>query len=515
MLLGACIVFAPILWMVKTDRLTQTVTPRSPKFVEQYFVDLPPALQSSRHSMLLKPLAIFKNTGIGGALAADVELILFVNRAGEFQRLENGRFEPFELPAPFDISGTEAFFKATFAKTTAGVKDLVIKRREDGWEFFVSGLDHIDHNCVSIKIKSVFVSEFELQNTTALSQKKWEELYVSNPCLKIESGLHPIQSGGAIALGRNDTLFLATGNFAIGDTPSDDNLAQRHDSDYGKTIAIHLIDGSNEIISKGHRNPSGLIANDEGEMWTVEHGPRGGDALHLIQSGANYGWPLETYGTAYDGFAWPPDSTSTAPDRLTFNPPMFAWVPSIAPSDIIQIKGEGFTAWKGDLLVSSLKSRSLFRIRIRDGAVKFVEPIYIGKRIRNMVETADGRILLQIDREDAVLSLTSLNSNEAEVARAPKGLGRCSACHKVNPDQIGEFSGPSLVDVFDRKIAVLPGYNYSDALRKIPGRWTDKTLHAFLENPAKFAQGTTMPALDLSFSDRTIIIEALKQIPNP
>jgi len=74
---------------------------------------------------------------------------------------------------------------------------------------------------------------------------------------------------------------------------------------YGKTILIHLDDGTSEIYSLGHRNPQGLYVTPEGAIWSTEHGPQGGDELNLIVRGANYGWPLVTYGTDYGSAAWP------------------------------------------------------------------------------------------------------------------------------------------------------------------------------------------------------------------
>ena len=113
----------------------------------------------------------------------------------------------------------------------------------------------------------------------------------------------------------------------------------------------------------------------------------------------NYGWPFVTYGTAYDRHEWPLSEVSGSHEGFTR--PVFAWVPSIGVSNLIQV-GEIPRAWEGDLLVSSLKAMSLYRIRVREGSVIFAEPIEVGERIRDLEQMRDGTILLWADNARVV-----------------------------------------------------------------------------------------------------------------
>ena len=131
-----------------------------------------------------------------------------------------------------------------------------------------------------------------------------------------------------------------------------------------------------------------------GEIWLTEQGPEGGDELNPISEGENYGWPLQTYGTNYEDFAWPlAADPNGGPDLVSAQ---FAWVPSIGVSNLIFVEGVGFHRWAGDLLVSSLWAESLYRIRSEAGRVIYAEPISVG-RIRDLVELSDGRLVLWID----------------------------------------------------------------------------------------------------------------------
>ena len=102
--------------------------------------------------------------------------------------------------------------------------------------------------------------------------------------------------------------------FSVGDYQHDgwnreQMLPQNDDAEYGKTVLIDLNTGESSIHTKGHRNPQGLYVSPTGTIWSTEHGPRGGDELNMIMQGANYGWPLVTYGTEYGDKIWPLNSS--------------------------------------------------------------------------------------------------------------------------------------------------------------------------------------------------------------
>jgi len=166
---------------------------------------------------------------------------------------------------------------------------------------------------------------------------------------------------------------------------------------------------------------------------------------------------------------------------------VFAWVPSIGVSNLLAVEGELFPEWRGDLLIASLKGQTLFRARFREGHVVYLEPIVIGSRIRDLIEGHDGRIILWTD-DDTLVSLRPNEGTSGEAVFAEK----CGGCHATEPTG-GNSIGPNLRGVVGRRVASLGGYpNYSLALRKLGGAWTEERLDVFLKAPGEACPGTAM-----------------------
>ncbi len=303
-------------------------------------------------------------------------------------------------------------------------------------------------------------------------------------------------------------IFDKQGNliFGIGDQHYDGvrgnaNGPQDEKSSYGKLIKINLATLKTELIAKGVRNPQGLLMDRDGRIWETEHGPEGGDELNLVVDGADYGWPSVTYGSDDNAYEWPLNKKQGRHDD--FQRPVFSWVPSIGTSNLIEVRDVP-PQWDGDLLVASLKAGTLFRMRIHHGSVKFVEPINVGRRIRDLLQLDDGTILLWTDTASLV-ELTAIPSDERgvrslaveltadeEAAGLRQIIASCGVCHGLNPGT-SSANGPSLWGVYQREIAGTNFVGYSTALRTIGGTWTDASLSAFLLDPQRFAPGTSMP----------------------
>lgn len=142
-----------------------------------------------------------------------------------------------------------------------------------------------------------------------------------------------------------------------------------------------------QIFSLGHRNPLGIDWDAQGRLWEVEMGPMGGDELNLIQSGANYGWPVVCEGRHYDGRTIP--SHSTRPDMAA---PKAFWVPVISPAGLIIYKGDLFPSWKGNAIISALGAQGLVRVTITGDTAKEAQRISMGRRMRGIREDKDGAI---------------------------------------------------------------------------------------------------------------------------
>ncbi len=156
-----------------------------------------------------------------------------------------------------------------------------------------------------------------------------------------------------------------------------------------------------EIFSIGHRNPQGLARHPEtGRIWEVEHGPRGGDEVNVIEAGVNYGWPVITYGMSYAGF--PIGEGSEKPGMAQ---PVTYWVPSISPSGMAFYTGSAFPAWRGNLFVGALSGELLVRLELDGERVVREERLIeeLGERIRDVRQGPDGLLYLLTDAPDGAL----------------------------------------------------------------------------------------------------------------
>jgi aldose sugar dehydrogenase len=158
-----------------------------------------------------------------------------------------------------------------------------------------------------------------------------------------------------------------------------------------------------ETWASGVRTPYGLAFAPDGRLWELEHGPRGGDELNLIEPGKNYGWPLVSYGHNYNGVPIP--SPDTRPDLTK---PVIYWVPVIAPGNLIFYKGALFPQWNGSALVSGLASKALIRITFDDkGGAQTAERWDIGHRVRDVEVAPDGAVwLIEDAKPGGVFRLT-------------------------------------------------------------------------------------------------------------
>ena len=197
------------------------------------------------------------------------------------------------------------------------------------------------------------------------------------------------------------SLFISLGDR---DTPR--QQAQNPGNHLGKLVRI-FSDGRphadnpkhdgwrSEIWSIGHRNVQAAAINPtSGELWIVEHGPRGGDEINIPQAGKNYGWPIITYGIDYD---LRKIGAGTAKPGL--EQPIYYWDPSIAPSGALFYTGDLFPEWKANLFVSALAGEALHRL-VLDGEKVVGEEVLLkefGERMRNVRQGPDGAIWLLTD----------------------------------------------------------------------------------------------------------------------
>ena len=172
------------------------------------------------------------------------------------------------------------------------------------------------------------------------------------------------------------------------------------DTELAKTapvVSTYAFPGPNltpsETWTSGHRTPYGLAFAPDGRLWEVEHGPRGGDELNLIQPGKNYGWPLASYATNYNGVPIPSPDT-----RSDLTKPVIYWTPIIAPGNLVFYKGAMFPQWQGSALIGGMVSKSLNRITFDGkGGATPAERWDMGHRIRDVEVGPDGALWILED----------------------------------------------------------------------------------------------------------------------
>ena len=147
-----------------------------------------------------------------------------------------------------------------------------------------------------------------------------------------------------------------------------------------------------EVWSTGHRTPYGLAFAPDGRLWEAEHGPKGGDELNLIEPGKNYGWPLASYATNYNGVPIP--SPDTRPDLTK---PVIYWTPIVAPGNLTFYKGAMFAQWNGSALMGGMSTMTLNRIVVDGATAKPAERWSVGHRIRDVEVAPDGSLWMLED----------------------------------------------------------------------------------------------------------------------
>jgi aldose sugar dehydrogenase len=220
---------------------------------------------------------------------------------------------------------------------------------------------------------------------------------------KVKGGAH---FGSRLVFARDGMLFVT-----VGDRYSFRDKAQDLSTGFGKVFRINpdgtvpkdnpfvgRKDAQPEIWSYGHRNVQAAALHPQtGQLWTVEHGARGGDELNHPEAGKNYGWPVITYGVDYSGTKIGEGTVKSGMEQ-----PVYYWDPVIAPSGAAFYTGDKYPGWNGSLFVGSLTPGLLVRLALKDGNVT-LEERYAGDlkhRIRDIQQGPDGLLYVVTDASD-------------------------------------------------------------------------------------------------------------------
>ena len=267
----------------------------------------------------------------------------------------------------------------------AGLLDIAAhpKHSENGW-IYIAYAKHFEDSTAATTIM-----RFKLEGNNAVNQ---EELIVAGPSWK--GGRH---FGSRIVFDNEGFLYFSNGD--KGNIPMN---AQDLTNAHGKVHRIKddgTIPSDNPFVdsvgavasiwSYGNRNPQGLFFDKAtNTLWEVEHGPKGGDELNIIEKGKNYGWPVISYGINYDG-----TQLTQFTEKPGMEQPVHYWVPSIATCGVTVVNSDKYPGWKGNILVAALAKQHIARVVLKDNKHIAEEKLLLGiGRVRQVAESPDGYI---------------------------------------------------------------------------------------------------------------------------
>ena len=266
------------------------------------------------------------------------------------------------------------------------VADILLhEQSSDKFTLFVSH-HYFAEDCLEFRISSTLL---QVDSELAMTFSPWKTLFIANPCIT-SPPFAWYMGGGRMVMDGDEHLLIV-----IGAHGHETILTDEPDTHLGKLVRIQITTGTAEILASGLRNSQGFARDADGTLWATDHGPQGGDELNILRPSLNYGWPYVTHGIQYGSLIWPYNKVQGRHDG--FEMPVYSWTPTIAPSNLIISDSQLFPLWKNDLLIASLKAGSLFRVRVHEKRVVYVEQILIGTRIRDITQMPDGRIALLID----------------------------------------------------------------------------------------------------------------------
>lgn len=297
--------------------------------------------------------------------------LLVTERAGDILVFKNDKFTGEKLSGVPEV----------FNKGQGGLLDIQLHpdHAQNGW-IYIAYAKPVSGGATTA------VTRFKL-NGNQLIEK--QDIFLAKPTLTAD-----FHFGSRLVFDKDGFLFVSVGE--RGTQPK----VQQLDNDHGKVHRIYddgrvptdnpfAGKGNASIWSYGHRNPQGMVydaANNR--IWVVEHGPKGGDELNLIEPGKNYGWPKTSYGINYDGTVLTPNK-----ELEGITNPVRYWVPSIAPCGMAIVTSDKYPSWKGNLLVTALSFRHIARVQL-DGAKYNTEEKLLQDmgRFRHVAQSPDGFI---------------------------------------------------------------------------------------------------------------------------
>ena len=290
----------------------------------------------------------------------------------------------------------------TWNQTKTGLRSLgkfiSSNRRELDSRFAINDIAVLSENAASAKLlisyprlgKSLSCVEIAVDEL-AYDRKKQRVKFVSNwfvskPCVPISAVQH---TAGRFAVIDKNSVYVSIGDLGFSD------IDKRNER--GNLGSIFKLSAKSAVrISQGHRNPQGIVLFDKKTLMAAEHGPRGGDELNVITEGGDYGWPFVTYGEPYgSGDYVRPAKTGSHEGYIE---PIKYWVPSIAPTELVQLPVDGWGDWGKGLVLGTLREEVLVFMKLSETfEVMQSAQVDMDERIRDLEMLRNGDLLATTD----------------------------------------------------------------------------------------------------------------------
>lgn len=315
-------------------------------------------------------------------------------------RLPDGRFLVTERPGRMRLIGADGAVSGVIAgigevdnRRQGGLLDVALSPNfENDQTVFWTYSKLVPGGTVTAAARGVFSEGGEVLDA--------RDIFVQHP-----PSQNPMHFGSRIIPMEDGTVWITTGEHSVRE---DAVKAQDINTTYGKVVRLTWdglapndnpyvnADGDDAVWSYGHRNIQGAALDPSGTLWTVEHGPRGGDELNQPEAARNYGWPAISYGVNYNGS--PVGGGDAVADGM--EQPVYYWDPVIAPGGMLFYDGP-YAPWRGDIIIASLRPGGLVRLKMRDGLVIGEERLLtdVG-RVRDVELLPDGSLLALLDDSD-------------------------------------------------------------------------------------------------------------------
>lgn len=274
-------------------------------------------------------------------------------------------------------------------------------------DFAQNGWIYLSYSSVNDRRMSTSVIRFKLENDALVDA---EVIFEAFPYERTK-----VHFGSRLEFDNDGYLYIS-----VGDRGKRDDHPQDLGVMPGKTHRIHddgripkdnPFIGDNSAVASiytwGHRNPQGMAKHPvTGEIWTHEHGPKGGDEINILSAGTNYGWPEVTHGINYIG-----TKITRFKEKAGFQSPLHFWVPSIAPCGMAFVTSDRYPGWQGHLLIGSLKFAYLDLCKLEGERVVSEEKLLEGMgRLRNVIQGSDGFIYVAMENPGRIYRIIPIQN---------------------------------------------------------------------------------------------------------